>query len=255
LLAEIDSVLVDSVFVLYSPEDSTATINYSIVPDVFGDTTLYITVTDNFGGVTKEPFRLTINPVNDAPYLVTPVPDQVIYAENVQKIPVGTKPGEIFDDIDDEELVLSVMIEGTDSLPQWAVLENGELVLQPLITDVGCVNMVVVASDTSGATATDTFEVCVEGYPTPIGGVDKETLEVQMYPNPTNGRVSVDIGSGIHTIELSVADITGKMVLNQQYRASGKITFNMSDKVPGMYFVNINIDGALFVKKLVVAGK
>jgi hypothetical protein len=29
----------------------------------------------------------------------------------------------------------------------------------------------------------------------------------------------------------------------------------MSDKVPGMYFVNINIDGALFVKKLVVAGK
>jgi hypothetical protein len=161
--------------------------------------------------------------------------------------------GEMFDDIDDETLFLSAVAEGTDLLPDWATLVNDTLIFQPAVAHTGCVNIVVTAADTSGATAADTFEVCVDGYPVSIGEIGAGTFEVTMYPNPTRGVVNIELeSSGVSDVDLSVVDITGKVVLRRNYSAAERIMFDMSGKVSGIYFVNLKMNGRQIVKKLVV---
>jgi len=40
-----------------------------------------------------------------------------------------------------------------------------------------------------------------------------------------------------------LASITGKQVLRKQFRAAERITFDMSGKVSGMYFVKLDFEG------------
>ncbi|MCD6355601.1 MAG: T9SS type A sorting domain-containing protein, partial [Prolixibacteraceae bacterium] len=126
----------------------------------------------------------------------------------------------------------------------------------PMIADTGCVNILVTATDAASASAADTFEVCVDGYPVSISDLGAGKFEVQLYPNPTQGKVNVDFNStGIYSVDLSVVDITGKEVLRKQFSAAEKITFDMSNNVSGMYFVQLQVDGKRIVKKLVVDRK
>jgi hypothetical protein len=251
----LDATLVDSITVTYVTGDSTGTIEIALAPNMNGTTEITVTVEDEGGAEVSQTFMLTVAPVNDAPFVVMPVPDQTVYASYVLEIPVSSVLGELFNDVDDDELEVSVMVEGADSLPAWATMLGDTLVCEPMIADTGCVNIVVMATDTSGATASDTFEVCVDGYPTAVGGFDMENLEVQMYPNPTNGRVNIEISSGLHDIDLSVMDMTGRVVMQKQYSALEKVVFDMSGKVAGMYFVHMNIDGERIIKKLIVDNK
>ena len=251
----LDATLVDDITVNYITGDSTGTIEIMLAPDMSGTTEITVAVTDEGGAQVSQTFVLTVNPVNDAPVVVFPVPDQTVHASFVLEVPVSSVLGELFDDVDDDELEISIMVEGADTLPAWATMSGDTLICEPMIADTGCVNIVVMATDTSGATAADTFEVCVDGYPTAIGDIGLESFEVEMYPNPTNGQVNIDISSGIHNIDLAVIDITGRVVLQKQYSALERVVFDMSGKVAGMYFVNMNIDGERIVKKLIVDNK
>ena len=216
---------------------------------------IVVTVEDEEGGITTDTFMVTVTPVNDAPFLVHAIADQTVNADHVLKVPVSYVLGEMFDDIDDEMLTVEVVAEGTDSLPTWAMMTGDTLVFEPLIADTGCVNIVVIATDAGGLSVSDTFEICADGFPVSIGELGINKFEVQMYPNPTRGKVNMEFSSGIYNVELSVMDITGKVVLQRKYSASENITFDMSGKVSGMYFVKMNIDGNQIVKKLIVDKK
>ena len=247
--------LITSVTVDYTAGDSTGTVTMEVAPEMSGEAEIVVTVEDELGAVTTDTFMVTVTPVNDAPFLVTTIVDQTVNASYELKVPISSVLGELFDDIDDEMLTVEVMAEGTDSLPNWAVMMGDTLVCTPAIADTGCVNMVVTATDAGGLSVSDTFEVCVEGYPTAITESEKGMVEVQMYPNPTRGKVNMEMSSGVYDVQLSVMDITGKVVLQKQYSASENITFDMSGKVSGMYFVKMIVDGNLIVKKLIVDRK
>jgi hypothetical protein len=251
----LDTTLVNSLTVDYISGDSTGTIKIVLAPEMSGTTEIMVTVNDEGGAQVSQTFMLTVNPVNDAPFVVTPIPDQTVHASYVLEIPVSSVLGVLFDDVDDDELEVTVMVEGTDTLPVWAALSGDTLLCEPTIADTGCVNIVVMATDTSGTTATDTFEICVDGYPVSVDDLNANLPEVQMYPNPASGEVNISFSSGIHTIDLNVIDITGRVVLQKQYPALGHVVFDMSGKVSGMYFVHINIDGRHLVKKLVIDRK
>ncbi len=247
-----DETLTDTIIVGYTTGAATATLEILLAPGMGGTAKITVAVEDSEGGKIEKSFMLTVNAVNDAPYLITPIADQAVHASYVLKIPVSPVLGEMFDDVDDDVLVITAAIEGTDTLPGWATFENDTLIFGPTIADTGCVNIVITATDTSGATVRDTFEVCVDGYPVGIEDLDEESFEVAMYPNPTAGKVNLEFKSGVYDVELSVMDITGKTVFRKSYTASGRIVFDMSDKVAGMYFVKMDIDGTQVVKKLIV---
>jgi len=244
--------LVESVAVEYTDGDSTGTVELVLVPDMNGTSEITVSVEDSEGGVSIVTFTLTVNPVNDAPVLLMQIPDQTVNASYVLALPVSTVLGEIFDDVDGDELALAFEVEGTDSLPAWAAFAENILTCSPAITDTGCVNVVVTATDPEGLSVSDTFEVCVQGYPVSNRDLAAGEFEVNMYPNPTKGNVNLELNAGTYNVELSVMDITGKTVMRKSYTASEKITFDMSDKVAGMYFVKMNIDGSQVIKKLIV---
>ncbi len=247
-----DTVLVDSVAVEYTNGDSTATLELLLARDMSDTAEITVTVEDSEGGVATETFVLTVQPVNDPPFLVSPVADQTVHASYVLKVPFSSIPGEMFDDRDDYVLVVTAAQEGTDSLPGWAIMVGDTLVCEPTIADTGCVSIVVFAFDAAGAFATDTFSVCVEGYPVSIGDLGAGKFEVNMYPNPSNGKVNLHFNTGVYDFELSVMDVTGKTVLRKSYTASEHITFDMSGKVAGMYFVQMDIAGTRLIKKLII---
>jgi hypothetical protein len=124
-----------------------------------------------------------------------------------------------------------------------------------MIADTGCYHVVVKATDPEGAFATDTFKLCVEGYPVSAGEIAAGGFAVNLYPNPTRGEVTIGISTGFHNVQLTVSDIAGRAVLRKQYTMVERITFDMSDKVSGMYLVTLDIDGERTVKKLVVDRK
>ena len=237
--------LVSDVAVTYTSADSTGTLELTIVPLMSGTDTITVTVSDSVDTVT-ETFVLTVVDVNHAPVVVLPVDDQSVNASYELAVSVDG----VFDDVDGDSLTLMAMMVG-DSV--WMPLAATTFSYTPMIADTGCVMFVVKATDPDGAMAMDTFEVCVLGYPTAINSIDAGSLEVTMYPNPTRGMVTMDLNSSsVYDVELAVMDITGRMILRQQYSAAGTISFDMSNQVSGMYFVQLGVDGKQIVKKLVL---
>ncbi|SHG07033.1 Por secretion system C-terminal sorting domain-containing protein, partial [Mariniphaga anaerophila] len=115
---------------------------------------------------------------------------------------------------------------------------------------------VVKATDTEGAFATDTFRLCVEGYPVSAEDISAEAFSVNLYPNPARNNVNLEIkSSGYGPVDVSVYTITGKEVLRRNFSNSSVVTFSMAEQVSGVYFVKLQKDGQLAVKKLVLESK
>ncbi len=241
--------------VMYTAGADSGMLMLSITPEMSGMAEVMVTVVDEAGDTTTTSFMVTVTPVNDAPFLVNPIADQTVNASYELAIAVSDVLGEYFDDPDGDMLTLTAMVEGGAALPVWAEVVGDTLHVAPMIADTGCYSMVVEASD-GELTATDTFQVCVEGYPTAIDDIGAGEFEVNLYPNPTQGMVNIDIESSTaRDIELTVLDITGKQVLRKQFSAAERITFDMSGKVSGMYFVKLDFEGQQVLKKLIVDRK
>jgi len=171
-------------------------------------------------------------------------------------LPISHVLGVIFDDIDDTILAFTVMPEGGGILPAWATITADTLVCTPQVDDTCIINIVITAIDLAGATASDTFEVLIDGYIVNIGDLGDGLFEVQMYPNPTQGLVNLDINlSQIFDTEISVMNIAGEEIFRKRYKAQEQIRFDLSKHVSGMYMVTLKIDGNQIVKKLILDRK
>ena len=187
---------------------------------------------------------------------MNPIADQVVNASYVMKVPVSSVLGELFDDIDGDALTISAMLENGDPLPAWAEMMNDSLVFSPMIEDTGCVQIVVMATDPAGAAATDTFQLCVDGYPVNAGQIAFTDFNVNMYPNPARDWVNLEVkNAGMGTAEVIVYTITGQQIFRRNFTDNQNISFNMENQVSGMYFVKLNIEGKEAVKKLVLDRK
>ena len=72
-----------------------------------------------------------------------------------------------------------------------------------------------------------------------------------MYPNPASGIVYLEISAtSLEDIQLVVTDISGKIVIQRQFKDMERIVIDMSGKSSGVYFVQLTIDGNQFLRKL-----
>ena len=223
--------------------------------DFLGDNPVVLTITDNHGNSSSCESSVTVLDtfsVEEPPVLVNPVPDQTAEVGSVLKIPLNSPSGEIFDDENDDELTFAVEEEGIGTLPEWITLENDTLFLEPSVSDTGCVVLVITATNYAGVAANDTFEVCTEESVVGIDDLGKGKFEVLMYPNPTRGKVNLEMSTKYHDIQLAVINIIGQMVMQQNYPAMERIVFDMSGKKAGTYFVKIDIGDNHVVRKLIV---
>ena len=248
--------LIEEIVVDYEKGSTTGSLVIYIIPDASGKAEVTVTVEDSENAKVSQSFFVEIHPVNDPPFVVNPVPDQEIIASYVLKLPLNARPGNIFDDIDDEELSFDVTQLGISGLPDWAVVMNDTLYCTPALKDTGCVDMIVTATDASGASAADTFQICVLNYPVGVNNFTVNSLDVELYPNPANDIVNIEInGENPKPVGVTVFTVTGKKVLEKEFYQSNIVSFSMRDHVSGIYFVKIKIENYEKVKKLILNRK
>lgn len=73
--------------------------------------------------------------------------------------------------------------------------------------------------------------------------------DVSIYPNPSDGLFILDLPAEANVV---VMDVTGKEILRQNDLAGQGNKIDLSQENPGIYFVQIHIDGKSFTQKLIL---
>lgn len=62
--------------------------------------------------------------------------------------------------------------------------------------------------------------------------------EISIYPNPASDVMNVDIPSGYSLLDISLYDVTGKLILNKN-QVSGKLTLDVATMASGTYYLQV----------------
>ena len=84
-----------------------------------------------------------------------------------------------------------------------------------------------------------------------LGINDARLLQFSMFPNPSNGRITLQLPTGVNQAEVSVFDYLGKSLLQKNISVSNN-TIDISSLRSGLYFVRIQTDSKVGTKKLIV---
>jgi hypothetical protein len=78
---------------------------------------------------------------------------------------------------------------------------------------------------------------------------------ISMYPNPSSGKVYLNLSRAAKNVDVSILDLSGKVLFKQNYPevADGLIQFNTSDLGSGLYIVRIEENGEVSTKKLIIS--
>ncbi|RYZ87177.1 MAG: hypothetical protein EOO68_27950, partial [Moraxellaceae bacterium] len=164
-----------------------------------GVRTIRVTADDGHGGTVSDIFDITINNVQEAPFISVPIPDQAAtgfvpfsytFGANVAGDP----------DVGDT-LTYSAQLSGGGALPAWLTYNAATRTFSgtPTNVDVGTVSIDVIATDTNGGTATDTFDLVVSlGNAPPVNSVPSA--------QSTNEDVALIFSAG-NSNQIQIADV------------------------------------------------
>ena len=117
-----------------------------------------ITVTASDAQLTaSDTFRLTIQPVNDAPVLVTPLADISVNEDSLVDF---TVPAGAFSDPDGQTLSYSATLTGGAALPSWLSFAGDRLTGTPPANFNGVIDITITASD-GALSANDTLRLTI----------------------------------------------------------------------------------------------
>jgi len=75
---------------------------------------------------------------------------------------------------------------------------------------------------------------------------------IQLYPNPANNTIKILFGTLSYKIAfIKLMDIDGKLILSDTCHNLPAVTIDLSGKPKGIYFLRIDVDGEVFIKKIV----
>ena len=74
--------------------------------------------------------------------------------------------------------------------------------------------------------------------------------ELLVYPNPTDGEFSLDLGASYPAIEISISDINGKLILSEQFNQTQVIDLSIQES-KGVYIISVNAEGNTAIIRLV----
>ena len=74
---------------------------------------------------------------------------------------------------------------------------------------------------------------------------------VNVYPNPTSGEFTVDLGNNENESSIYVMDLTGRILYSNENTSQTTERFNLRDQESGIYLVKVISNGKVAVKKIV----
>jgi|GEM_PF-1954615 len=118
----------------------------------------------------------------------------------------------------------------------------------PSISGIGAGSYEICVTDSVGCTACDTV-VILDG----TGFIDlEEVYGISIYPSPATTVINVSSKSAA-AINLSLRDITGKLILAERYTSTPGTArmLDIAAREAGVYFLELEIEGARMVRKIV----
>jgi hypothetical protein len=159
---------------------------------------------------------LTINSISD---LTTSISGVTIYANN-------TGAGYQWLDCDNNYAVM-----GGETGQSFTATANGNYAVE--LTENGCV-------DTSACVAITTIGIFENNF----------GHALRVYPNPTKGAFSIDLGTSYEDVTVSIRNLLGQDVLKKSFGGSNVLQLNIPGKA-GMYFIEVNSGNKKAIVKVV----
>ena len=104
--------------------------------------------------------------------------------------------------------------------------------------------------------STPGFEICLQAAgPSGIINESKNNL-VNVYPNPATNKITISVGTGNSNTVYRIMNLNGQTVAEGKFSSnSSKEEINLSSFVPGIYNIQVTVDGNVVNKKVVVLNK
>ncbi|HCY41543.1 MAG TPA: hypothetical protein DHV48_09335 [Prolixibacteraceae bacterium] len=187
---------------------------------------------------------ITVENVDHAPYMKNVIADITVFKGAPDQVIDLTT---IFADDDPEDVLAFSVITTKNSAVVTPNIIGNDLILSFSSVNTGITEVIVKASS-NGKEVETSFKVEVQ-IPT-SAELFGTSPDIQVYPNPTYGRVTLKFSYLPNDkIGVSVYDLTGKLV-QQSLAESKQHSINLSGNIAGVYF--IKIDQSPKVYKLVL---
>lgn len=220
-----------------------ATHTFSGVPgnaDV-GMLNVRVTATDGEGAAVSDIFAITIDNVNDAPVLGNPLADQAVTAGTLFSYVV---PTDTFADADaGDSLSLTARLANGSDLPGWLSFDaatgtfSGTFSGTPSASNVGVLDVEVVATDLAGASGSDSFTLTVNAAPGQIltGTAGADVLEGSFGNDLIDGLAGADLmtggdGDDTYTVD-HAADTIVELPGEGRDSVLSSVTYTLPDEV------------------------
>ena len=79
----------------------------------------------------------------------------------------------------------------------------------------------------------------------------ENSSEILLYPNPTNGLITLSLSQKLNNAAIKLINITGQMVMEKTNLAGDKFTFDILEQTKGFYFLEVKEAGSISRIKLV----
>jgi hypothetical protein len=210
--------------------------------DRVGEHQITLSVSDGIASV-SESFRILViavdSSLNSPPMVVEPMVDQML-GEGFGSIEMSI--ASVFTDADGDELF--IVVESSD--PMVATASIADVTLTITEAGVGTTTITLIATDGNGGSATESFDVQVQ--PATVSGFEGPGIsQVAVYPNPTSGRLVVQLGgSSLTHVDVVVRDLSGQQLsVSNAMEAGGELIaeVDVTTLAPGIYLLEINMDG------------
>ena len=116
-------------------------------------------------------------------------------------------------------------------------------------TTIGNYTITLVATNVSGSDSEIKTNYIQVTAPTAIG--ENGIGSVSIYPNPTNGLLTIDLTNvNVDVESIQLLDVTGRAV-TKATTINDKVVFNLTNEAPGIYFVKINTSEGTMTRKVI----
>ena len=83
-------------------------------------------------------------------------------------------------------------------------------------------------------------------------GLLKHFSLIQLFPNPTNNKLQVVLERSLTNAKLSIVDITGKLVFQNNDLNGDNFTLDLKKFIVGVYFIEMTMNNQRIIQKFVV---
>jgi hypothetical protein len=190
---------------------------------------------DDGGDTTPNTASLTVDPVNDAPTLVNPIPDQGATEDTAFSFTLAA--GTFSDSDAGDSLSYMARLSSGSALPGWLSFDAGSRTFSgtPGNDDTGILSLRVIATDTAGATVSDDFELLVSAVnDAPAIGNNNLTLNAGDTVVLRPGMLSAsDIDSAEPGLTFTISGISGGQFERLSVPGTAISAFTQAELVAG----------------------